>query len=69
MPRLQFVPNKIKVVYNHKISYLFGKLILEYETINVKVVCITNRLVHLHSDIEIFYTAFLNYQFNRLFTS
>ena len=69
MPRLQFVPNKIKAVYNHKISYLFGKLILEYETFNVKVVCITNRLVHLHSDIEIFYTAFLNYQFNRLFTS
>ena len=63
------MPNKIKAVYNHQVSYLFGKLILEYETINVKVVCITNRLVNLHSDIEIFYTAFLNYQFNRLFTS
>ena len=45
------MPNKIKAVYNQK-------LILEYETINVKVVCITNRLVNLHSDIEIFYTAF-----------
>ena len=52
------MPNKIKAVYNHQVSYLFGKLILEYETFNVKVVCITNRLVNLHSDIEIFYTAF-----------